>query len=214
MEMILVPEGPFTIGIEGKGDRSPQREVSLDAFEIAKYPLTNLQYKAFLDANPEHRVPANWSFRTFPAGKANHPTVNISWDDAQAYAEWFTERTGKRYHLLAEAEWEKAARGTDGRAYPWGGAFDPNRCNTDEGGPGDTAPVGIYPEGASPYGVMDMAGNVWEWTESLYEESQPYRVVRGGSWLNPPGNAQCVVRFGNLPADRLFDLGVRLAKTP
>jgi len=160
MEMIPIPEGTFTIGTEG--------EVYLDTFEIAKYPLTNVQYKAFLD-DTRHPEPSDWNKGTFPAGKANHLVVCISWEDAQAYAEWLSQKTGKHYRLPIEAEWEKAARGTDAREYPWGGKFDPAKCNTHEGGPGGTTPVGIYPEGASFYKVMDMAGNVWEWCEDWYD---------------------------------------------
>jgi formylglycine-generating enzyme required for sulfatase activity len=172
--------------------------VYLDAFEIAKYPLTNLQYKAFLDANPDHEAPRHWNDRMFPVGKANHPVVYISWFDAQAYVTWLSRETGKQYRLPTEAEWEKAARGNDGRTYPWEGEFDASKCNVEET-VGDTTPVGIYPAGASPYGVMDMAGNVWEWcadwfAEDYYKQADnrnptgpdkgQLRVWRGGSWLD------------------------------
>src|SRR3990167_4208805 len=120
MEMILIRKGPFKMGTAGAGDESPQYKVYLDAFEIAKYPLTNARYKVFFDANPEQEEPLPWNNRTFPAGKANHPVVTISWDAAQAYAQWLSELTGTQYRLPTEAEWEKAARGTDGRVYPWG----------------------------------------------------------------------------------------------
>jgi formylglycine-generating enzyme required for sulfatase activity len=230
MEMVPIPEGPFKMGSEeGRDDEKPQHEVHLDTFEIAKYPLTNIQYKAFLDANPGHPEPQGWNNRTFPAGKANHPVVNISWNDAQAYAKWLSEKTGKDYRLPTEAEWEKAARGTDGRTYPWGNKFDPSKCNTSEGGPGGTTPVGIYPEGASPYGVMDMAGNVWEWCEDWYGEdyykqgenrnpkgpkSGKGGVVRGGSWISGQDIARCSGRFRLFPGLRLDGVGVRFSRTP
>ncbi len=229
MEMIQIPEGTFTMGTEGDGDESPRHDVYLNAFEIAKYPLTNIQYKAFLNANPDHREPKGWNKRTSPAGKANHPVVNISWKDAQAYAEWLSKQRGKHYRLPTEAEWEKAARGTDGRTYPWGNEFDPRKCNTIEGGPGDTTPVGIYPEGASLYGVADMAGNIWEWCEDrysskYYEKSEnrnpngpnkgDKRVVRGGACRASQGDARCVVRRSLSPYERSSYLGVRFSTPP
>ncbi len=227
MEMIPVPAGPFKMGTEGEGNESPQREVYLDAFEIAKFPLTNVQYKAFLDANPDHPEPQDWNSRTFPLGKVNHPVVNISWDDAQTYAEWLNKKTGKHYRLPTEAEWEKVARGADGREYPWEGEFDSDKCNTREGGVGGTTPVGIYSEGASPYGVMDMVGNVWEWCADRYgpyekaESRNPQgpkkgegRVVRGGSWFNHRAFARCASRSRLPPDYRLVTFGVRFSRTP
>ncbi len=118
-----------------------------------------------------------------------------------AYAKWLAERTGQPWRLPSEAEWEKAARGTDGQIYPWGDTFDASRANTDEGKKGGTTPVGSYPSGASPFGALDMAGNVWEWTNTVYKpypyvatdgrerlDSTENRVLRGGSWyFNLPG---------------------------
>jgi len=210
MEMVVIPEGPFRIG----SSKGKENEVYLDAFEIAKYPLTNVQYKAFLDATPKHPAPADWDDRMFPPLKANHPVVNISWHDAQAYAEWLNRQTGKHYRLPTEAEWKKAARGDrDAREYPWGDAFDSSKCNTRESGPAETTPVGIYPEGASPYGLMDMAGNVWEWTSTLYGSGETRRVVRGGSWGDSQGIARCSLRDWVLPDYRCDDLGVRFSRT-
>ena len=167
-EMIRIPAGTFLMGDDEISNASPQHEVTLEEYEIAKYAVTCKQYKLFLEANPTYKVPEGWSGTQYPKGKANHPVVNVSWYDATAYAEWLSRVTGKDYRLPTEAEWEKAARGTDGRKFPWGDEFDTKKCNTAESGIGDTTPVDTYPDGASPYGVMDMAGNVWEWCADWY----------------------------------------------
>jgi formylglycine-generating enzyme required for sulfatase activity len=149
----------------------------------------------------------------------------ISWDDADTYAQWLTQLTGEPLRLPTEAEWEKAARGTDGRIYPWGNQWDKTRANTRDGGPGATTPVGTYPSGASQYGAEDMAGNVLEWTSTLYE-AYPYnptdgrenqytpgdRVLRGGSWANYPTNVRSAYRFVPNPSDALNGYGFRLVR--
>jgi formylglycine-generating enzyme required for sulfatase activity len=227
-DMIAIPAGEFSMGSnDGRDNEKPPRSVHVDAFEIARFPLTNQQYHAFLDANPDHRAPEHWNNRTFPTGKANHPVVNISWHDAVAYTAWLSQATGKQYRLPTEAEWEKAARGTDGRAYPWEGEFDAAKCNV-EGAIGDTTCVGVYLQGASPYGVMDMAGNVWEWCADWYDanyyekgenhnptgpENGTSRVVRGGSWNYPLDNARAAYRYRNHPDYRYYNGGVRCART-
>jgi formylglycine-generating enzyme required for sulfatase activity len=139
--------------------------------------------------------------------------VRVSWYDAADYCRWLSEATGKPYRLPTEAEWEKAARGTEGNIYPWGDSWDRKRCNTKEDGRRDTTPVGAYPLGASPYGLLDMAGNVWEWTTSLLwnypyqaddgreDPSSPdSRVLRGGSWLNLYDTARTTYRRSYVPA--------------
>jgi formylglycine-generating enzyme required for sulfatase activity len=144
-----------------------------------------------------------------------------------AYCNWLAEVTGKAYRLPSEAEWEKGARGAAGRIYPWGNEWDPNRCNSSEGGPGDTTPVGGYPQGASPYGLLDMAGNVWEWCHSLYKP-YPYdakdgredpkatapRVVRGGAFGDLERNIRCACRDGYLPYHQPVYQGLRLVVAP
>ena len=177
-------------------------EIPGDPFLIGKYPVTNAQYKAFLDATD--CASGGWKY---PLSKANHPAVSISFYQAEACARWYGMR------LPTEQEWEKAARGTDGREYPWGNEFDPQKCNTKEGGPGGTTPVDRYPEGASPYGVMNMAGNVWDWTSSLWEGEGNSRVLRGGSWYYFPYFARCSSRYWSSPDLRSNVVGFRCART-
>jgi formylglycine-generating enzyme required for sulfatase activity len=159
----------------------------------------------------------------------NHPVGGVSWDDAVAYTAWLADLTGDPWRLPTEAEWEKAARGTDGRIYPWGDKFDKKRCTTSESGKGTTTPVGSHPSGASPYGVLDMAGNVWEWTSSRFIP-YPYSasealdalhggvapVLRGGSWyyIARFARAACRSYDGYLrPVPRNFSYRVRLARS-
>jgi formylglycine-generating enzyme required for sulfatase activity len=139
--------------------------------------------------------------------------VNVSWHDAVAYCRWLAEVTGRPYCLPSEAEWEKSARGSDGRIYPWGNRWEAKQCNSEEGGKGDITPVGIYPQGASPYGLLDMAGNVLEWTRSLWGEDweepsfkYPYDPTDGREDLDAPGGVLRVLRGGS------FYLNVKYAR--
>ncbi len=173
------------------------------------------------------------------AGSANpdHPVVGVTWYEALAYTRWLTEVArdagdlpkGEVVTLPSEAEWEKAARGEDAREYPWGDEFEPDRCNVEESRIGSTSPVGSYPTGASPFGVEDMAGNVWEWTRSLYRD-YPYRpgdgregldagpdesrVLRGGSFGRNAGLARCAYRGWDLPYLRAGSIGFRVVASP
>ncbi len=209
-EMILVPDGPFAYG-------TSRRTVHLDGFYMDRTPVTNAQYATFLSVTgyrpvdaTKGRFLAHWPAVQLPDGRtekrappkklADHPVVHVSFHDAQAYAAW----AGKR--LPTEAEWEKASRGSDGRIYPWGKTPPtPSRANFGKTR-GGTTPVGSYPDGASPYGLFDLAGNVWEWCEDIddpafYEDGPPnnprnlpggpvsdqhHRVMRGGSWMYGP----------------------------
>lgn len=235
MELCLVPAGEFLMGSprgEGKDDESRQHTVHLDAYYIGRYPVTQAQYARFVqEANYpvpfgdwDSAKPYNWhqKRKTPPKGKENHPVVLVSWRDAVAFCEWAELR------LPTEAEWEKAARGTDGRIYPWGNEWNLKRCNSFEGGKGGTTPVGAYsPSGDSPYGCADMAGNVWEWTSSLkrwypYQAhdgredlaASGFRVLRGGSFEDWGGGIRCAYRSGYNP-DFGFDLiGFRVAVSP
>ncbi|MGH2542113.1 MAG: formylglycine-generating enzyme family protein, partial [Ardenticatenaceae bacterium] len=166
--------GPFLMGT------LPVTATVLE-FLIGRFPVTNEEYSLFVEATG-HRRPDNWPRVGFPQSLAGHPVVAVSWEDATAYCRWLSEITGGSYRLPEEAEWEKAARGTDGRQYPWGDAFIAENCNTSESGSDGTRAVDAHPGGASPYGVLDMAGNVWEWTATVYEGDEQYRVLKGGAW--------------------------------
>ena len=195
-ELIRIPAGEFLMG----DDKHP---VDVAEFYIGKYPVTNKQYEAFVQATfygPDFwsvfEMPAGSVFE-MPAGKENHPVVYVSWHDAVAFCEWLSKDTGRMYRLPTEDEWEKAARGTDGREYPWGNeppAKRNGRCNFFDSGIGNTTRVDGYPEGASPYGVLDMAGNVLEWTDSLYDQSDIRHGVRGGSYWHPGRYVRCACR--------------------
>jgi formylglycine-generating enzyme required for sulfatase activity len=161
-EWVRIPEGEFTMGEPDEAHR-----VLVPDYAISRVSITNAQYQFFMQAT-DHEPPKNWIGKRTPRSREIHPVVNVSWNDALAYCRWLSEVTGKPITLPSEAEWEKAARGAqDARAYPWGDAFDAARCNVHESGFGDTTPVGIFLNGASPYGCLDMVGNVWDWTRSL-----------------------------------------------
>ncbi len=237
-ELILIPAGKFLMGSDPEKDKyayedeQPQHTVYLPDYYLAKTPVTNPQYAAFVEAT-DHRWPKHWKGEKPPRGKEAHSVVEVSWHDAVAYCNWLAEVTGKAYRLPSEAEWEKGARGTDGRVYPWGDQWDPERCNSKEGGRGATMPVGAYPKGGSPYGLLDMAGNVWEWTRSLWGKDlfepdfkYPYklddgrenlkagndvrRVLRGGSWSNIQRVARCASRGGDVPDIFRANVGFRV----
>ena len=222
--LLPVPAGEFQMGSDDKdshGDEKPVHAVHLGTFYVARYPLTNAQWARFVQATGR-KPPKHWKHGVYPAGKATHPVVYVSWRDARAYAEW----AGLR--LLSEAQWEKAVAWDAGqsrkRKWPWGDVFDSKKCNTYESGTGSTTPVGKYsPDGDSFYGVADMAGNVWEWTSSLYRD-YPYRaddgredldasgprVLRGGSFSNFARDARCACRTHIDPGNFYGDLGVRV----
>jgi formylglycine-generating enzyme required for sulfatase activity len=195
----------------------PRRRVYLDAFRVDKYEVTNALYRRFIDARA-YRTPSYWNDSNW--NQPNQPVVGVSWDDANAYCIW----AGKR--LATEAEWEKAARGTDGRKYPWGEQWDANRTNSGESKLGKTVPVGSYSGGVSPYGAHDMASNVWEWVADWYDanyylsapsrnprgpDSGQLRVRRGGSWYDIPRNMRTSTRSSYGPDVPSSGLGFRCA---
>lgn len=254
--MIMIPAGEFSMGGGGDDDAKPQHRLSLPAFQISHYPVTNAQFLRFVEetgrewlwgTGPEWlgQVGRQW---LWAAGrrpeKADCPVAAVSWHDARGYCAWLTETwrsqgvitPGQGVRLPTEAEWEKAARGADGRLYPWGDEWDAERCNTSESGRGETTPVDAYPQGASPYGLLDMVGNVWEWTASLWGEDfwqptfrYPYdpgdgredwaagdhvlRVLRGGSYTNNWTLACCTVRNRDVPTLLNFAFGFRIVVT-
>jgi len=204
----------------------PQHQITLPAFEIAQYPVTNAEYYTFI-WDLGYRIPRNWPGYTYPDGTDDHPVVGVSKIDVEAYIQWYNSKTEMNYRLPTEAEWERAARGEDARIYPWGNAFDPWRCNTAESQKKGTTPVGSYsPSGDSACGAADMVGNTWEWTQSLFMP-YPYRpntnreeikpngryVVRGGAWYYTRKLARCTAREGVLPNHLSPSIGFRLART-
>jgi formylglycine-generating enzyme required for sulfatase activity len=252
--VVHVPAGAFIMGSDtGDVDEGPQRSVYLDAFEIDRYEVTNVQYRRFLQATGreaperwpgrfEHLLPGrdpDWRGTPFdqarpeqsrrargalyPPGEALYPVAGVNWQDATDYCAW----VGKR--LPTEAQWEKAARGNDGRLYPWGDAWDARRANTREAATGYTQPVGAIPAGASPYGVLDMAGNVWEWVADWYDktyysyapERNPQgppsgtgeRILRGGAWDSRPPQARTSYRNATHCFGPNFRAGFRCARS-
>lgn len=225
-EMVPVPAGVFTMGGKGDYKGKPIYQVDLPSFRIGKYPVTNSQYAVFVAAT-NYSSPRHWHGQQPPPALRNHPVIYVSWHDAVAYCSWLTAIRGKIVRLPTEAEWEKAARGPDGRTYPWGNDEpDANWCNFGKS-MGATTPVGIYLVGASPYGVLDMAGNVWEWTNSLSKD-YPYkaddgredtkavgpRVLRGGSFAYARNFVRCASRESSNPDFHLNNIGFRCVCAP
>lgn len=217
-DMVYVPPGPFIFGSE---EASNLTVANMDpGFCIDRFPVTNAQFCQFLHANENSKEAVAWielkysrirrkgrGFVVEP-GFEDHPVVGVSWYGATTYAAWAEKR------LPTEQEWEKAARGIDGRRYPWGEEFSSERCNTVEAGRGGTTAVGLYGEsGRSPYGGEDMAGNVWEWTASKWAEGDEDAVLRGGTWFSICRFAACTYRSFNDPQDRFNDAGFRCART-
>ena len=209
-KMVRIPKGEFLYG-----DKKEKKNIDYD-YEIGAYPVTNSEYKEFIYATPKYRIPNHWDKEkwTFPEGKEHHPVVYVSYDDALKYCEWKTKKEelqGRQYRLPNEYEWEKAARGTDGRVYPWGDEFDKEKCNSFESGVKDTTPVNKYPDGVSPYGCYDMTGNVCEWVDSWYDKKEKGRVLRGGSWNDILEVMPALDRDGIGPTTQDILIGFRVA---
>ncbi len=232
---LRVPAGPFTMG-----DDEHEHVVGLADFRIGRYPVTNAEYARFIEdggyETREYWIEAGWEqMRSEGRKQPNYwdedewngpsqPVVGVGWYEAMAYCKWLAGATGRQYRLPSEAEWEKAARGSDGRLWPWGSQWDPTRLNGGDQGPGRTTEVGQYsPEGDSPYGCADMAGNAWEWTLSLNRE-YPYqaddgredlssaepRVLRGGAFFNSEKGVRCTFRYTSDPRFRYRSGGIRV----
>jgi len=247
-----VPAGPFLMGASEARDASayddekPQHRIELPSYRTGLYPVTNAQYRHFVEGggyeDSRYWMEEGWIWRKANGivapefwdepmwNNPNRPVVGVSWYEALAFANWLTTQLEMSVRLPTEAEWEKAARGNDGRIYPWGDAWDPERANTQETGIGQTSPVGIYPAGASPYGCLDMSGNVWEWTRSLWGQRDarpdfeyPYdpsdgredpnargkRIIRGGSWASSLSKARTAFRGMADPEVRFHFIGFR-----
>ena len=224
-------------------DETPQYLIHVDQFAMGTYPVTVAEYALYLRANPNVAPPGDYTYPSDASWAApewrgktltwaiqqqqrfDHPVVMVTWENARDYTAWLAQLTKYAFRLPTEAQWEKAARGTDGRLYPWGNTWDARRANTADGGPNLTTPIGQYTErgDASPYGCHDMVGNLWEWCSS-YFKPYPYDqqnseqsddknsdyIIRGGSWRNEPCNARAAGRnsYRNV---RDYDLGFRLA---
>jgi len=237
MEMVYIAPGGFTLGTsdaeidawlkehpndkrEWLADEQPQRRVNLPGCWMGRTEVTNAQYLRFVQATG-HRAPDHWKGGQVPPGLENFPVVVVSWEDAHAYCEWAGGR------LPTELQWEKAARGTDGRVFPWGNQWDSKRCRNNAK---VSAAVGSYPAGASLYGCADTAGNVWEWCADWYDneayqryakgdltppKTGKYMVLRGGSaFSSNPGVFRCANRSSTHPGYGTRDLGFRCAREP
>ncbi len=260
LDLRRVAAGEFLMGSNPEKDsqadseEQPQHKVYLDEYFIGKSPITVAQFAAFIKATgystTAEKQGKSWRWTggihwkriqgaswQFPYGqgsdvsqKVDHPVTQVSWDDATAFCQWASKATGRKLRLPTEAEWEKAARGTDGRIYPWGNAApDARRCNFNRN-VGDTTPVGQYsPQGDSPYCCADMAGNTWDWCSDWYTgdyyanslgenpagpASGEYRVLRGGSWESNGNLVRASYRNWSDPTIRNAYLGFRCAFSP
>jgi formylglycine-generating enzyme required for sulfatase activity len=237
---VHIPGGEFIMGSDKTMDKNAhsdeysQQILTLPDYYMARYPVTVAQWVAFIILNKWKASDADSLI-----GIKNHPVTSVTWYEAIAYCEWLKKqllawpetppelagrlRQGWRVTLPSEAEWERAARGADGRLCPWGNEFDQNKANTYETGIGRTSPVGCFPDGRSPEGLLDMCGNVWEWTRSLYRE-YPYqpddgreglqstarRVLRGGSFFDDRRDVRCACRRRSEPISGVSDFGFRV----
>lgn len=206
--MVFVPGGTFKMGRnDGEALERPAHIVGVKPFFIDRTEVTNEEYQRFISAT-KRRAPSHWIGGKIPNGQMKLPVVNVSWNDARAYARWAKKR------LPTEAEWEFAARGTDGRVYPWGNPWKPDYANSGQGKKGRILEVGSYAPGAGPFGALDMCGNVWEWTASDFKDypgsktpsalaGEGLKVIRGGAYDATPKNSTTTYR-GAVSPDRAF----------
>ena len=206
-------------------------------FAIGKYPVTNAQFGEFVEdggyADKRHWTDPGWTWRTVESIDSpqfwldgqwnipNHPVVGVLWHEALAFCRWLSARTGEPVSLPTELQRERAARGDEGLDYPWGEMFDGRLCNSAESGIGRTTPVYRYPDGASPFGVVDLSGNVWEWCLDPWDPSGPAgtafdedapRALRGGSFFDTSLSTLCEIRARYHSAERLPYVGFRVVR--
>jgi len=244
-EMITIPGGDVHIGLDESDVESVMREfhslgldaqwilkecprhmVKLKDYRMAKYPVTNQEYRDFLLDTQYPELPSSWACRRYPTERSNHPVFTLSAAAADAYAGWLSEKTERHFRLPSEAEWEFAAAGPDGLEFPWGKDYEPDYANTVETGIFSTSPVGIFKEGYSPFGLADMAGNVEEYVldhydlysgghfirDHLVQLNGEYRVARGGCFSRLRDLARTRRRHGRNPASSMYAMGFRLAE--
>jgi formylglycine-generating enzyme required for sulfatase activity len=250
-----IPGGEFIMGSDdGPAEEKPAHRLTLPAFQISQFPITNVQFGAFVAAGgyqqerywPEAKKEGYWRAGQFqgrvdnegrdrpydfgsPFNLPNHPVVGVSWYEAVAFCRWLSEQSGRLVRLPTEAEWEKAARGTDGRKYPWGNEEETAaRCNMRDTGINTTSAVGLFPSGKSPCQLFDMSGNVWEWCSTIWAEkaypvkiqdewagsyldrTNVLRVLRGGAFLDGADGVRCAARNGISPNNRNNNIGFRV----
>jgi formylglycine-generating enzyme required for sulfatase activity len=232
LEWCAVPAGGVRLMVQEKDGRVHERVVNLPGFHISKYPVTIAQYQLFLDDPSGYSNIAWWGFSAYanhwrmnnPAPKAarfkgdDRPREMVNWYDAMAFCHWASATLGQNIALPTSAQWQRAFQGDDARAYPWGNRFDKDRCNTAENNLKMTTIVMRYDDGRSPYGVYDMAGNVWEWcVDSKHEQdkeanigSNEKRIVRGGSFMSPSQRSQVAFLYDLDPASYHASIGFRI----
>jgi formylglycine-generating enzyme required for sulfatase activity len=231
MQMLLIPSGQFIMGCskpEAQANEKPVTPVKLSCFYIARFPVVNVQYEQFDSAHRSKRPP--WA-------DDNHPVIYVSWKEAEAFCKWLSQHEKRRYRLPTEAEWEYAARGESDHQFPWGDRLNAGnlanfadaqtnfvwRDPSIDDGFAETSPVGAFPLGASPFGVEDMSGNVFEWCMDIMDaykgreltnpcntKSGQKRIYRGGSWKSRAASLRACSRNGNIPAYLANDVGFRI----
>ena len=218
---VRVPGGSFAMGsTDGEQDEQPVHPVQVGAFAMSTYPVTNAAYWPYV-AETGAPAPRHWTNGQIPDGKETHPVVNVSWHDAEAFCSWLSTKLDREVRLPTEAQWEYAAGGREGRLYPWGDQ-DPNAEHAHFGGSAETTAVDAHPQGATPDGICDLAGNAWEWCRDRYgqyrDEAQTdptgpqagrARVLRGGAFLYMPRDLRCASRFYVEPDNSDGDVGFR-----
>ena len=205
----------------------PSHIVKINSYRIARYPVTNFEYREFLLDTGHKEIPSSWHFRQFPQERSNHPVYTISPESADAYALWLTKHTDRKFRLPTEAEWEFAAAGPDRLEFPWGSFFDADLANTAETGLLSSSTVGVFVGGESVFGLSDVAGNVEEYVSDTYkaypggafvsdhlvEIHGSYRVARGGSFARFRDLARTRRRHGHNPKSVTYAMGFRLAES-